>query len=563
MSETITEMILPGTYIEVRAEGLLTIGGIATGNVGVLGSAEKGNGGIEILSSFEEGRAKFGDEGTWDPSDPEATQGNLSLVRALRLLFDNGASTVYAQRVYDPGAARPATHQLVDGIGNPVATLAASSPGGWGNRLEIRVEEAEDRELVAAEEVDRGSGSFVLSAQKLAEPASAGASIGRVTVVDQGLSKRYQLKLTATSSEVVQVNPANRQLTFATAPSPAAEVRASYWVPADSLRQVTLRYGNVQEVHVVPSVAYLLQRLANERRPSTLVTVDDNGVQAPGNVLPGATAAFVPFTGGENGGVKVSDYRSALDRFAEEDIQLLTVAGLGFSKIKAAVLGHVEKTENSGRERIAVLGADASEVDAILENANEVADKRVVLVAPGLTATDPETEKSIALPPYLTAAAVAGRLGALAPHISATNKTLASIDDLDAAYNYGQLKALVQGRVLAVEKKRGIRVVKGITSDDGAFRQISVRRIVDYVKQGTRLGCNQYIGKLNNRRVRENLRTTLDGFLADLVTREFLTGYKLTVFADRAMEIRGEVQVIMDLKPTFSIDVIRVTMNLS
>ena len=121
----------------------------------------------------------------------------------------------------------------------------------------------------------------------------------------------------------------------------------------------------------------------------------------------------------------------------------------------------------------------------------------------------------------------------------------------------------MQNRVLALQKKRGIRVVKGITTHDEAFQQITLRRIVDYVKEGTRIGANQYIGKLNNRRVRENLRTTLDSFLADLVVREFLTGYKLTVFADRPMEIRGEVMVIMDLNPTFSIDVIRVVMNLS
>lgn len=130
-------------------------------------------------------------------------------------------------------------------------------------------------------------------------------------------------------------------------------------------------------------------------------------------------------------------------------------------------------------------------------------------------------------------------------------------------YNYGQLKALVQNCVLVLQKKRGIRVVKGITTHDEAFKQITLRRIVDYVKEGTRLGANQYIGKLNNRRVRENLRTTLDSFLADLIIREFLTGYELTVFADRAMEIRGEVLVTMDLNPTFSIDVIRVIMNLS
>jgi hypothetical protein len=106
-------------------------------------------------------------------------------------------------------------------------------------------------------------------------------------------------------------------------------------------------------------------------------------------------------------------------------------------------------------------------------------------------------------------------------------------------------------------------VVKGITTHDEAFKQITLRRIIDYIKEGTRQGANQYIGKLNNARVRGALHTTLNGFLTDMVTREFLTGYNLEVFADRAMEIRGEVLVTMDLMPTFSIDVIRVVMNLS
>ena len=37
MGETIGELIIPGTYIEVRAEGLIGVGGISTGNVGAVG----------------------------------------------------------------------------------------------------------------------------------------------------------------------------------------------------------------------------------------------------------------------------------------------------------------------------------------------------------------------------------------------------------------------------------------------------------------------------------------------------------------------------------------------
>ena len=41
MSESIAEMVIPGTYIEVRAEGLIGVGGIVTGNLGIVGTASR------------------------------------------------------------------------------------------------------------------------------------------------------------------------------------------------------------------------------------------------------------------------------------------------------------------------------------------------------------------------------------------------------------------------------------------------------------------------------------------------------------------------------------------
>src|SRR5688500_9129959 len=109
MAEVITETILPGTYIEVRAEGLITIGAIATGNVGIIGTAERGGTSVAILSTYEEGRATFGEPGPWDPS---LGDGNLSLVRAMKLLFDNGARTVYARRAFNAESAKAATYTI-------------------------------------------------------------------------------------------------------------------------------------------------------------------------------------------------------------------------------------------------------------------------------------------------------------------------------------------------------------------------------------------------------------------------------------------------------------------
>jgi hypothetical protein len=85
---------------------------------------------------------------------------------------------------------------------------------------------------------------------------------------------------------------------------------------------------------------------------------------------------------------------------------------------------------------------------------------------------------------------------------------------------------------------------------------------VDFAKAGVRSGSDPYIGRLNNVRVRAALKATLDGFLSQMVLDEMLVGYELDVSASRSQEIQGIAAVTMTLQPTFSIDFIRVTMNL-
>ena len=577
MAEVITETILPGTYIEVRAEGLLSVGAIATGNVGVIGTAEMGDPGhTEILSQYADGSARYGSPGAWDTT---VNAQNLTLARGLRLLFDNGARTVYARRIIAPDAAEAVLTLGASGAGQ--LTLRARSKGSGGNRLQVRVEDVDAAEIVQAEEPVLVGGTYTLTAQPGAPtpaapaggngggaPAAAAPTLGTVYLTENRMTSRLRLAEDPATAQSVQVNTQARTLAFGRPLAADAEVSVSYWTPATRLRKVTLRFGARQEQYTVPSLAYLRQRINDPLNGSKLVTADaPANLAALSNVLPPTTEGrFVAFAGGVNGaftpGTMKAAIQDALDILATENLQIMVVLA-PFSSIIAPVLGHLEFTENRNHERIAVVGADSSDLDKVLENANGVADKRVVLVAPGCREQDDDTGQWVDLPAYLTAAAVAGKIASLAPHISLTNKTLASISELSQNYGYGEQTNLVQNRVLIIEKKNGIRTVKGLTTDDGAFRQISIRRIVDYAKEGTRMGANQYIGRLNNRRVREALRTTLDGFLADMLLREFLTGYTLDVSATRAQEIAGEVLVTMELRPTFSIDVVRVIMNLA
>ena len=92
MSEAIAEMILPGTYIEVRSEGLIGVGGIATGNIGIVGTANRGPiREVQILGSYGEALDTFGSYDRWTTAQNAVP---LTLVRALEQVFKGGGSTV-------------------------------------------------------------------------------------------------------------------------------------------------------------------------------------------------------------------------------------------------------------------------------------------------------------------------------------------------------------------------------------------------------------------------------------------------------------------------------------
>ena len=105
-------------------------------------------------------------------------------------------------------------------------------------------------------------------------------------------------------------------------------------------------------------------------------------------------------------------------------------------------------------------------------------------------------------------------------------------------------------------------MVRGLTTDSGPFRQITTRRITDFAKAGIRSVSNQFVGRLNNQRVRKALQGALDGFLTTMVIDEQLVTYTLAVTATRQDEIAGRAIVNAVLQPTFSIDFVAVTLVL-
>ena len=469
MSESIAEMIIPGTYIEVRAEGLISVGSIATGNIGVVGTASRGPvDTIVPLGSYSDALDALG---AYDPfANPLVGGSPLTLTRTIEQLYMGGAGSVYAVRIANGDPATATVDVKASGAADGF-TLSAIDAGTWGNTI-------------------------------------------KYTLVNEGTN-------------------------------------------ADPVWTLVLVAGQTKETYAGANVGAVHAAIAAGN--SKLVSAGTVSNATSGFDTVGTATALGG--GSDLPNVSSTDVANGLAALEAQTINILVVAGIGSATVRAVVGAHLEQTENDGRERIAILGASDSDPSTVEDEVADIADKRIVLVAPGLEATDAPTGTTVTLPPPYLAAVVAGKLSTLAPEISLTNQTV-PVADLDVHYNSALLKTLLLDRVLLVRPKFGFQIVKGITTDTGAFKQISVRRVVDYAKAGVRSGADPYIGRLNNARVRAALKATLDGFLSQMVLDEMLVSYQLDVTATRAQEIAGIAVVSMTLEPTFSIDYIRVTMTL-
>jgi hypothetical protein len=550
------EMIIPGTYITVRAEGLISAGRIATGIVGVVGTAARGPINTPItLAGFSDARAMFGLPDNYER--PADGSNPLTLVRSLEQIYNNGAASVVAVRVAKSDNLSTASYVIQNVNGNSVAILRAKTSGSWGNQIQIEIATAEDNCRIVGEEhteffnslnyspIVRSAENQILLIQ--------GTRSTSLTIIYQEEDSTPELQ-----SGQILVNPADGSLRFFNGEEPGVDSRliASYVVDRNSCVDVTLTYETTREQFNVPDGNLLVTRI---NQASTLVTAEANETNGGSLPAPGVNAFFgrgsnTPGNNGADAGTV--EYQQGLESIANQLINIVVLAGQDGNEMGSTLLAHLRTTEQTNYERIGVIGASGNTVPEFLNH--NLADGRVILVAPGIANPDGTT-----LPPAYTAAAVAGLISSLPVQTSLTNRPLV-IPGVTVNANRGQQGQLLRRNLLTVVPKQGYRVLKGITTagEGTPFSAITTRRIVDFAKYGVRSAADPYIGRLNNTRVRSALQATLDAFLTRMVEDEALTGYELEVTATRAQEIAGEVSVTMTLLPTFSIDFIRVTINL-
>ena len=387
MTESIGEMIIPGTYIEVRAEGLIGVGGISTGNIGVVGTANRGPvGEAVILGSYAEALSTFGN---YDPWPDAAATPRLTLTRALEQVFRGGGSSVYAVRVAalpnDVPAMRSMVWRVRAGNNVTIFSLTATSPGTWANSI----------------------------VAELTPPAEAGA---------------------------------------------------------DAV--LTLTLGATRETFRGATAGVLAQEINDA---SNFVTADTPGT--PTSV----PASVVPVDEAERGGpdgvaVTATHIGAGLAVLATQPVNIVNVAGLGADVVFGTVLGHLEATETEGNERIAIMGARADDARRRSPRTTEnvsATDGRFWSLPASSTSDAARRTAQVELPAAYAAALVAGRLSSIAPHVSLTNKDVAADDLTRRVHARGAEAAACTIACWCCRRTSASGCCKGITTDTGAFRQIS------------------------------------------------------------------------------------------
>jgi hypothetical protein len=549
------EMVLPGTYIEVRPEGLIVPSRVSVGTIGVVGTAQKGPVGEAVfLGSYVEARDRFGDYDAWI----DGASDELTLVRAIQLAHAHGGTSFVAVRVAAASAAA-ATYVLASAAGEAVR-LTAASAGAWGNEILVAVEAA-DEPAVINDETHAGAAAVSLDNTPILKNGRnriqlASAADG----VTRSLAIIYDDDPAVPSASQVKIDRASGALTFGVPLDPADAITATYVVDPSSAKKVSLKHGNTAETYTVVSGTDLVNDLAD----SDLVTAAGlaNAGQALADVAEAKFGTGANTAGDSGAGAGDAEYLEGLNVLLNEPAHIIVGAGRT-DEFAADLNGHCQLASSDAlrRDRIGVVG---SALDPDLDDlrGHTMDSDRIVFVAPGIQATDASSGEEVTLPGAYAAAAIAGLLSSYPAHVSLTNKSL-SVRGLETVYTPTELSQLVQSRVLALELRQGFRVVKGITTaTNTAWHQITTRRIVDYAKFGVRSAASSYPGLLNNERVRTALRTTIASFLNEMVSDEMLISYDLDVSATREEERQGIVRVTMILRPTFSIDFIKVTMFL-
>lgn len=242
----------------------------------------------------------------------------------------------------------------------------------------------------------------------------------------------------------------------------------------------------------------------------------------------GALPKNIPYTfmaDGTDGLTTMADWNDAFEALQTIDVQWVTPVS-SEAAIHAMTDAHVQFCSNQLRyERRAIVGTDVSTSDEqAIEAAKMLNSDRTSLVHIGYYDYD-LAGKLVLMPPYMTAALIAGAFSGVSPGTPLTNKSI-NVRGLERdLLNPTETDQLIRGGILCVENtKRGYKIVQSITTwlvnENYNRKEQSTGFALDYVVRNVREAVDVLRGSKGNRLVLSRAVSITDTTLRELAREE-------------------------------------------
>ena len=504
--------------------GLRPMEGVSTSTAGFIGMAEKGKvcGTPEFVSSFADFNRKFGGY------LPESVYGEYRyLAYAVEQFFANGGSRCYVMRTM-PSDAAPAK-VTTNGV-----TIAAKSPGKWGNEIKVMVYPTSKGKTNVLEAVDETSGGKVYTVAN----GSIFAAGDIVAIKNNGKVASYNRIASVQENAITLETPVKEDLVDKT-PVPK-KVITTCELNMEVVYKDTLE--TYEGVSFNENEATYITKMLNK---SAIVDVTVDRLSVTGAPLavfsaaPEAEKALVLLAGGTDGGKQgITDdifigvdggpgNRTGLAAFKEvNNVSIMAIPGVTSPAVQLALTSHCANTGAS----FAVLDVPKDKVKPqdVLAHREKVESDYAAMYHPWIQVYDALNKKPAYIPPSGAVCGIFARSDAeRGVHKAPANEVVHNCIGLSSLYNKAEQDILNPSGVNLIRALpgQGIRVWGARTcSSNSLWKYVNVRRLFIYLEESIKSNTNWAVFEPNDEMLWTRVGRTIRGFLRDMWRSGALVG---------------------------------------
>jgi phage tail sheath protein FI len=506
------EYLSPGVYVEEYDNSPRSIEGVGTSTAGFIGLAEKGpvEGSPLLVTNMKSFKQYFGGYLT------EFGYGEYRfLANSVEQFFENGGTKCFVMRVA-PKDAKPAAAK------KGILTVTASSPGEWGNKVQIALATSKRKKLQLVEKTETAYIARNIEGFREGDLVEFEGTYTKIkTIFDKEVTFEDDLPDTVVDAELVPKS-------------------VLYLVTID----MTVRYADESEVYQDLSLNIASPRYFGSRLDgSEIIKVEIAQPKESGNPVTAIlgdelTDGVFYLEGGANGSVSKVDAgtfigedngpgkRSGLQAFVDNNVvSMMAIPGVTIPEVIVSLVGHCEKLGN----RFAVLDMpkDNYKVDDLLKYRQIVDSTYCAMYHPWIKNYDRSANKPDFFPPSGAVMGVFARTDVDRGVHKAPANEVVFCSGLSVNYTKDEQDILNPEGINLIRQLpgQGIRIWGARTaSSNSAFKYVNVRRLFIFVEESIKVNTNWVVFEPNDPTLWQRVNLTISGFLDGLWRSGMLAG---------------------------------------